>query len=89
MKISEVYLKEGKKVDTASDIQIEVPVVEAVERDQVAWMKEKLLDAIVKNRIYKDVDIQELFKVTREANPHLEKAMMDRVCNLIYKEIDC
>ena len=89
MKISEVYLKGEKKLDTASDIQIEVPVVDSLERDQVAWMKEKLLDAIVKNRIYKDVDIQELFKVTREANPHLEKSVMDRVSSLIYKEIDC
>jgi hypothetical protein len=88
-KVNEVYSTNERRVETSSDVQIEVPFIDSFEKNPGKALKTKLLEVIVNNRIYKEIDIQELFKVTRETNSHLDSAQVEKAINLAYKELNC
>ena len=65
-----------------------MPYIEPTEKNPLKALKSELFDLIVKNRIYKEEDVQELFKYTREANPHLNKNILEKAITLTYNSLN-
>lgn len=87
-KLSSVYDSQDKKVKTSLEVRIDVPYVETSERNPIKALNSQLFEIIVKNRIYKEDDIQSLFKYTREVNSHLSKNTVEKAINLTYSTLN-
>lgn len=69
------------------EMRVEVPYIENSEKDPVGKLKEELLKVIVSNRIFRENDIQDLFKYTREANTHLDPKLLEKAFTYTYQNI--
>ena len=90
-KVSKIYSNRDTKFErpsTGNEIRIEVPYIEKYDKNPLNSLKEQLFETIVKNRIYKESDIQELFKFTRQANSHLDESVVEHAISLIYKDLN-
>lgn len=87
-KSSSVYDSQDKKVKTSLEVRIDVPFIETSVKNPIKELNSQLFDIIVKNRIYKEDDIQSLFKCTREVNSHLNKNTVEKAINLTYSTLN-
>ena len=77
-----------KRPASNNEVRIEIPCIENNERNPLKKLKTKLFETIVKNRIYKEEDIQELFKHTRDANCHIDNTIVEDAISRIYNDIN-
>ena len=89
-RVNQIYLAgvKDKRASTSQEVRIEVPYVESHETKPLRRLKGLLFDTIVKNRIFKEEDVQELFKYTREANSHLPHSIVEDAISTTYKELN-
>lgn len=88
-KISKIYENHEEpesRARTSMEKHILVPYIERSEKNPGSKLKSMLCDTIVKHRIYKEEDLQELFSCAKEANNHLGHQILDKVIAIVYQE---
>lgn len=78
---------EKKRSQTSMEMRVEVPYIENTEKNPLVKLKDDLLKVIVDNRIFKEKDIQDLFKFTREANSHLDPSVLEKAFTYTYQSL--
>ena len=87
-KMNKVYMERSRRrPKTSMELRVEIPVVDGNEKNPVDRLKDELVQTIVQNRIYREQDLQDLFKFTREANSHLDQSALDRAISLAYQNL--
>jgi len=74
-----------KRPQTSLEMRVEVPFIENTEKNPLVRLKDELLKVIVDNRIFKEKDIQDLFKYTREVNSHLDPSVLEKALTYTYQ----
>ena len=82
------HKKKYNRVFSCNEIRIEVPYIKRSEKYPVKKLKNELTEAIVKNRIFKNEDIQELFYHTKKVNSHLDEFIINDAINLVNNDFD-
>jgi hypothetical protein len=86
--VSRVYKEKRRpRPKTSMELRVEVPFIQSTEKNPASKLKDELIQTIVQNRIYKEQDLQDLFRYTREANSHLPQSVLDKAFSLTYQNI--
>jgi hypothetical protein len=89
-RVNKVYnnTENPNRASTSQEIRIDIPYINKNERNPVKSLKNQLFDVIVKNRIYKEKDIQHLFRSTRKTNQHISENIVEDAISLAYKDLN-
>ena len=87
-KLNSIYESREKRVNSSFEVKVNVPYIESTEKNPTKVLNAELLDIIVKHRVYKEDDLQELFKFTRQANSHLSQSVLDKALSMTYKTLN-
>lgn len=73
---------------TSMEKRILVPYIDRAEKNPGRKLKNLLFDTIVKHRIYKEDDLQDLFTYTREANNHVDYSTLEGAISTVYQDFN-
>jgi len=87
-KLNSIYESREKRANTSSEVKVEVPYIDPTEKNPIKSLNTEVLKIIVKHRVYKEDDLQELFKLVRQANSHLSKSVLDTALSMTYQALN-